>query len=308
MAAKTLLDHKLDLIQTGQIMAAGLLDLFNTESVVIPRINFMTHNALTYEYTERNGFGGVQYRALNEGYDTPRSVRSPKRETLRIFGGDVVTDPVLVDVNGMAARDDEVAAKTIAAGKFFDREFFHGDPGTNPKAIAGLKWRLNGTDQELVAAANGESIKHKKLIALQDSVPGPNSEKVLFMNRELRQDLSADIGSTAGGLMFQDVGRQITTFNGSTIVEIDDDDEAEAILPFNEQQGTSGQTSSVYCVRFGGQANRRFVQGLLALRFVTRRDLGLTREGYVDVVEVVAGFGQFHPRAAARYRGIKKAA
>lgn len=285
---------------------AGIVDLLWQGSLVMKRLAFIKHSGLAYPYTQRSKLPGVAFRSLNTGFTASAGVTNPAIETLSILGGKIKTDSIMIEIKGQAARTNEIAAQMESAGKFFDKTFFHGNTQTDPKSFMGLKPRLGGT-QLLTNATNGAVVGHKKVIELLDAVEGPNSEKVLFMNRTNRRNLSEDVGTNAGGRNVFDVGRQLTQFEGAEVAEVFKDETEEEILKFNEVVGTSGATcSSIYCVRFGGQVDERGVQGISGLNETIKASGPFDYGEYTeDVVQMAAGIGLFGGYVAARLQGCK---
>ena len=289
-------------------MRQGIVDLLWQSSRVMQFVNFIEYRGLAYPYAQRSKLPGVAFRSLNTTFTPTAGVTNPAVETLSILGGKIRTDAVQIALKGPRARTNEIAAQMEAAAKFFDKNFFVGDSQKDPKAFMGLRKRLSGT-QLLTNATNGATIDTDKVIELLDAVEGDNGQKVLFMNRTNRRNLSADVGSSAGGRNVMDVGRQLVQFEGARIVEVFKDEAEAEILPFDETVGSSGATcSSVYCVNFGGQIDERGVQGIVGLPDRIQAsgpyDYGEFQE---DVVQMVAGIGLFGGFVAARLQGCKAA-
>ena len=79
---------------------------------------------------------------------------------------------------------------------------------------------------------------------------------------------------------------------------IEDDNEGSAILGFDE----TGSTSSIYAVRFGVA---EFVSGLQN-GSMDVEDLGLVNGVfYQTLIEWICGLAVFHPKSAARLKGIE---
>jgi hypothetical protein len=268
---------------------------------------FIQHTDLVYRYTEDARLPGVAYRALNADFAaTAEGVTNPKVESLSILGGDMTTDSILIAQKGAAARANRIAKKMKSATRRFVRDFFLGDPTVTGHGteIMGLKKRI-GSSLIVTNATNGAAPSWKKFVELQDLVEGTNAEKQLMMNRQTRRKLSEDVAANAGGMGVFDVGKQLTQFNGSQIVEVGKDEAEAEILAFDETCGTSSVTASAYCVRFGSDTDEEYVQGILGLpERIQHIDVGYTGATYKDVIQMACGIGLFSGYCAARLKGI----
>jgi hypothetical protein len=286
-------------------MRQGIVDLLWQSSRVMQEVSFIEHSGLSYAYTQRGGLPGVAFRSLNDVFAPTVGVVNPAVETLTILGGKIRTDSVQIRMKGPAARQNQITAQLEATAKFFDKNFFNGDPSTNPKSFLGLKKRLVGS-QLLTNATNGAVPSYKKVIELLDAVEGDNGQKVLFMNRTARRLLSEDVGTAAGGRNVMDVGRQLTTFEGAKVVEVFKDETESEILPFTETCGNNSLSSSIYCVRFGGQVDERGVQAITGLSEKIEATGPYNYGEYQeDVIQMVVGLGVFGGYVAARLQGVK---
>ena len=101
-------------------------------------------------------------------------------------------------------------------------------------------------------------------------------------------------------------GRQINAYAGIPIAVIEDDKDGNLILGFTEPDLDNGDQSvctSIYAVRFGAA---EYVSGLQA-GSMDVLDQGLSGVHYTTLIEWICGMGVFHPKAAARLKGIKNA-
>ena len=90
-----------------------------------------------------------------------------------------------------------------------------------------------------------------------------------------------------------------------TAIEVlDEDGDESPILPFNETEGGSDATTSLYVIRAGSETDGNYVQGLIGSKLIEHVAVGLLGTYYSDIVEANMGLGMFHPRAAVRIKGI----
>jgi hypothetical protein len=225
-------------------------------------LNFVPIDGLTYEYATQVTLGGVAFRGINGTYNADTGVVNPSVEVLAIFGGLVKTDHQIASARGGVARTNAILAKTRKAGLFFDKYVIDGDPATIDKSFYGLKARLTG-NQLIDAGANGAALTLDLLDQLLDRVAGPNSEKVFVMNKADRRKTKQLILAAAGGAAVADVGKGVTSYDGASIEQLDEDGDEAPIIAKTETMGSSNVTSSIYCVRPGKSQEGEWVQGII---------------------------------------------
>jgi hypothetical protein len=281
----------------------GIVQKITNESIFLRLLRFIQVDGFTYRYNRQDTLGGIAFRGLNQSYTPDIGVVNPLVESLAIFGGTVDTDRQFVRLQGDRVRANGIMAKVRKAALFFDKYVIDGDPATDPKQFYGLNARLTG-NQVKSAGTNGAALTLAMVDELLDLVVGTNSQKVLVMNKVTRRKLTALVVASAGGAAVLDVGRNVKEYNGAPIEEIDEDGDEAAILGEDETQGNSAVTSSIYCVRPGSDADGEYVQGLVGSNMFEHVDYG-ERGGVVqDLVEALMGIAVFHPRAAARLKGV----
>ncbi len=104
-----------------------------------------------------------------------------------------------------------------------------------------------------------------------------------------------------------EIGPQAREYDGAPIEVLDEDGDESPILAFDEPQGASNVTTSLYVIRPGSDVDGEYVQGLIGARMVEHVAVGLLGTYYSDIVEANMGLGMFHPRAAVRVKGITNA-
>ncbi len=291
----------------------GVVEIFPRTSPVLERIPFMKVAGNAYQYNVEGTLPGIAFRDYNASYTESTGVINPATEALKIFGGISKVDRAQVltqgNVNDLRATHDGMKAK--AAALTFTEAFFNGDNGTNSEEFDGLKERLTG-DQllDMGSTDGGDALTLAKLDELIDAVIG--GPDVLFMNKTMRRKVNALMRAAgqASETVSDAFGRQINAYAGVPIGVIEDDKDGDPILAFDEPDLDNGDkevTTSIYAVRFG---IKEYVSGLVAAgskNYIEVVDLGLVDTFYKTLVEMVGSMAIFHPKAAARLRGIKNA-
>ena len=289
--------------QTQSPMRKGIVQEITNESVFLRALRFVPVDGFAYTYNRQQTLGGIAFRGLNDSYANDTGVVNPQVETLSIFGGEVRTDRQIVNKQGDVARANAIAAKVKKAGLFFDRYVVKGDPTADPLQFHGLNVRLTGA-QVMEVAANGGPLTLDLLDQALDAVVGSNSRKVIVCNKAVRRQITALIREAAGGAALSDVGPQAREYDGAPIEVLDEDGDETPILDFDETQGASNVTTSLYVIRPGSDVDGEYFQGLIGGGMIEHVAVGLLGTYYSDIVEANMGLGVFHPRAAIRVKGI----
>jgi len=289
--------------QSRSPMRRGIIQEITNESVFLKILRFVSVDGFAYTYNRQQTLGGIAFRGLNDGYTEDAGVVNPQVETLSIFGGEVRTDRQIVNKQGDAARANAIAAKVKKAGLFFDRYVIKGNPESDPLQFYGLNARLTGS-QVMETGANGGALDLEILDEALDAVAGSNSRKVIVCNKAVRRQITALVRAEAGGAAMSEIGAQVREYDGAPIHVLDEDGDESAILDFNETQGSSNVTTSLYVIRPGSDVDGEHVQGLIGSKMIEHVAVGLLGTYYSDLVESAMGLGMFHSRAACRVKGI----
>jgi hypothetical protein len=292
--------------QTQAPMRRGVVQEITNESVFLRRLHFVSVDGFAYTYNRQRTLGGIAFRGLNEQYVHDTGVINPAVETLSIFGGEVRTDRQLVNKQGDTVRASAIAAKVKKAGLFFDRYVIKGNPAADPLQFYGLNARLTG-NQVIAAGPNGAALTLDMLDQALDAVAGANDRKVIVCNKVVRRKVTALLRAAAGGSSMSEIGPQAREYDGAAIEVLDEDGDESPILAFDETQGSSDVTTSLYVIRPGSDVDGEFVQGLIGAKLVEHVAVGLLGTYFSDIVEANMGLGMFHPRAACRVKGILNA-
>jgi len=199
------------------------------------------------------------------------------------------------------------AMKSKAVALEYTKKFFKGSNTVDHNEFDGLEVRLTGNQViDMGSSDGGDELTLAKLDELLDAVQGGSD--VLFMNKIMRRKVSALVRAAGQAIetVSDSFGRQLTAYAGVPIAIIEDDKDGNQILAFNEpdlDDGDQEVCTSIYSVRFGAA---EYVSGLQS-GSMDVVDLGLNRTMYETLIEWICGLGVFHPKSAARLRGIKNA-
>jgi hypothetical protein len=122
------------------------------------------------------------------------------------------------------------------------------------------------------------------------------------MNKALRRKIT-NLARNTSNLNWQvdDFGRQIAVYAGVPIGIVEEDGSGNPILGFDETQGESDVTSSIYAVRFAPD----MLSGIQTAP-ISVRDLGEidAKPAFRTRIEWYSGLTLKHPRCAARLKGV----
>lgn len=284
----------------------GVVEVFPQTSPVLQHLPFLDVQGNAYSYNQEQTLPGIGFRGINEIYDESTGVINPQTEALKIFGGISKVDRAQVKtqgkVNDIRAVHDGMKAK--AAALEFTKAFFKGNSTADADSFDGLEKRLTGSQVlDMGNADGGNPLTLDKLDELIDAVQG--SPDMLFMNKTMRRKVNKLM--RAAGQATETVsdafGRQIAAYAGIPIGVIESDKNGNEILGFTEpdlDNGDKNVCTSIYAVRFGA---KEWVSGLQA-GILEVIDQGLQGIHYQTLIEWICSIAVFHPKAAARLRGI----
>jgi hypothetical protein len=281
----------------------GVIEKFIESSAVLARIPFMEIEGNAYQYSTESTLPGIAFRAVNAAYTESTGAVVNATEGLKILGGDADVDRFIQRTR--SNRADQVATQTRlkakAAAIKFTEAFFEGDSGVDANSFDGLKTRLTGT-QVLTAGAAGAALTLSMMDDLLALVDGAD---VIFAPDWLIRKVNGLV-RTAGGINpepREEYGRRWYSYAGVDMVDPGKGlDGVTNILGFDETQGASNVTASIYAVKWGED---EYLAGLTngGIDVYALGELE-TKPAFRVRIEWYAGLAMFRSRAAARLKGI----
>lgn len=240
----------------------------------------------------------VGFRHINDGLSEGYGQTSQQSEALKFFGGDVVVDRAIMELEGPEARAFQVQSKVRAMRLAYERVFIKGDEdGQNGLEFDGLQNRLESGSQ--VVDAGSAALKLSQLDEMLDAVDAQGGNKYLIMSKAARRVLTAASrnGTINGGIRIDSdqMGRKITYYQDTPILIIDRDEKNKEIL-----KGT-GTNTDIYCAAFGDLLTVGLQNGGISVR-----DLGESHEkpAYITRVEWYCGLAAINGRSLARLKNV----
>lgn len=288
---------------------SAVIEMFAESTPILQFLPFDNIQGNALKYNREESLPGIGFRGVNESYTESTGVLNPQTENLVIAGGDLDVDKFIVDTMGANQRSVQEAMKIKALGLAWTKKFIKGDSDSDPREFDGLQTRLTGNQIiEAGSTDGGDALSLLKLDELIDTVEDP---QYLIMNKTLRRRLTVAARTyTIGGFITYEkdaFGRQVTMYNDLPILEIEYDNNGDAIMGFSEvgSGGTTATATSIYCVSFMPGKLRGIQNGTIDARDIGELE---TKPAFRTRVEWYNGVGMWHGRAAARLRGIKNAA
>ena len=285
-------------------LARGIVKMFWESAPIATILNFITDiPGFSYPYTKKTKRSAAGTRPLNGVFPISEGQTAPDVETMSIIGGKGRADTMMLEFKPNML-DSDIADKIETSALAYSRMFVTGNPAVSgdPTEFYGLYPRVLPQMKFAIGPAPAP-VRYKAINALLDSVAGPDSQKVLVMNRTVRRNLSEEIGDSAGQRNLMQVGEMFDSYRNAKIWMPDKDDREEEVLPFNEAFAGATNTSSVTCFRLGGSNDEQHVQGLLARAMKVSPILN-TGEAEEQTVQMLAGMGVFGRYDLAQINGI----
>lgn len=289
-------------VTAPNMIARGVIETFIDESPVLSRMPFMEIEGNAFQYTTESSLPGIAFRAVNAGYTESTGALVNATVGLKIMGGDADVDRFLERVmsNFASQRARQTRLKAKAAAIKFTENFFEGDAGVDVNSWSGLRTTLTGT-QVITAGANGAALT---LTMVDDLLAAVDGADVIYAHEWLIRKVDA-LRRAAGGVELERremFGKPVAIYAGVPIVNVGNGLAGTPILGFDETQGASALTSSMYAVKWGEE---EYVSGLTN-GGIDVYDLGEleTKPAFRTRIEWYNAIAIFNARGAARLKGI----
>lgn len=284
---------------TNDLLLRGVVETIVKESSVLQLLPFMEVTGTSVTYAREATMPSATFYDVGDTWTEATPTFTQVTTALKILGGDADVDNFLqatyANPNDIEAEVVGIRAKSIA--HLFSESFFNGDSGLNPKTFDGLTKVLNGTAQEVTAAANGAQLTLDMMDQMIDLIM-PGKPDALFASRRTRRKLSS-LRRASGNLLEVDVdqfGQRALFYDGIPLY-VDD------FISDTQVQGSSGGVcSSVYGVKFGqGIGVLGLEHGGIQIEHVGELE---TKDASRWRLKWYAGLSVFSQLGVARVKGI----
>lgn len=296
-------------LNPGEVLRNTIIEHFARTSDLLRVTPFLDVAGGAYVYNLEGSLPGVAFRGVNEGYTASVGIMNPETERLRIGGGELKVDNAVLKMHGNDVRSQHELRQVKALSLTIGAKMINGDSTADPREFDGLRTRIVG--DQLLDAGTTDGGNPLSVGMLRDLIDATDNATHLIMSKKMRNLLSAAAtDTTIGGYISyekDEFGSRVTMFDGLPIVVTDYDAEGKDIIGFNEvgAGGSTATATSIYCVNFGDEGVTGLQNGIMEVR-----DLGemQNQPALLTRVEWLVGMAVLHGRAAARLRGVAKAA
>lgn len=242
---------------------AGVVETIIQESALIEMLPWKTFAGNALRHDEEGTLPDVQFRRVNEGYSASWGSDNSHFWGVSILGGEIKVDKFLVNVVG---TEDDIEAKqwrklAKANAMRFAYEAIKGTGSVSSKGFKGVNSLVSeGFGQSLANATNGATVSLDKLDEAMDLFRNQGMPDMAFLNRTARRQITQKARTSVTGVSLIDVGtdvfgRQVTMYNDVPLRisgdAIDSSGNVVSLLDFDETQGSSNVTSSIYFWKLG---------------------------------------------------------
>jgi len=297
---------------TETVLKQGFVNTILRTSALADMIPWMTINSDSIKHREEVDLPNPAFRKVNATYSKTWGRDTEYYWGVTILGGEVQIDNFLINVMGNVVNQkaNQYGKWAKAMALTLDKQHVDGT-GTADDYKGFNQIATDGRAREYVAGANGAAATVDMLDEVMDLQRGVFDGQFWAMNRTMRRRINKLGRDTSLGYPLIDVGtdrfgRQITSFGGVPIAIVDDDRTGSLILDFDETQGTSSVTTSIYLVSTGDMG----VTGLLGGGgYFEVRDFGEQQASptHLGRVEMYPGLAVFNPYSMVRFKGITNA-
>lgn len=298
-------------INQGDVVRAGIIEVFRRQSPLLDAIPFLDVPGGAYPYLQEGTLPGVGFRGVNQTYSESTGILNPQVEVLRICGGNLDVDRVILKLLGEGVRATHEVLKVKSLILFITKKMVKGDSLTDVREFDGLQNRITGSQLMEAKASPTDGGDALSLIRLDELYDKVDDVTHFITSKAIRRLLTAAARTTtvSGFITWEknEFGRRIASYNDTPLLEVDIDETGARVLDFNEVAGTGSTATaqSMYAVSFGDGMTFGLQNGVMEVE-----DLGRVSGTPVlrTEVEWLLSLATAHPRCAARMRGIKDAA
>lgn len=288
---------------------SGLLDVLGVRKVA----------GLTYRYRQQDRLPGIEWRRANEGYAESTGLIVPRVEDLKTFGGRFFLDELFLR-NQRTGRDaidlqaEQASLKAIAAARELERSILEGDDLVDPDELMGIRRRATG-NQVILAGSGGATMTLSMVDSLLDAMSrmagsihmfGPKAIRRKFTDLARAQGNSVQVNYTS----IQDLGEQITRYDGVPFHVVEDDWDVSTILDAEDPGDGASDTYSLYALAVGEEMGVQLLAGGGGtgddpIARVT--SLGKAQQGppgEIWQLDSDVGMATKHPRSIGRLRAL----
>jgi hypothetical protein len=301
----------------GNKESAHVISTILEGATITRRLGWIPFDGLAYVQHHEGTVGGVDFRAINEGYTPSHGSDTKSFWGTAILGGEIEIDNYLLRVtaNKASLKAKQVAKKAKANRMRFEYEIWHGT-GANDGLVGMPTLVTQGFGQEVENA--GGTPGPVDLDSLDEALAAfrnTGKPECAFMNERVQKWITVAGHTAHSGFSLLDIGTgkfgdRVMSYRGVEF-EITEDglsgtDTYAPLQPFTETDGASNNSTSIWFAKFDDE----HVTGLLgagghfSIEWFGELQAGPREMGRL---EWYPGFASFDPYGLVRLSGITDA-
>lgn len=243
----------------------GVVEVLIQENPLLEMMPWLSFAGNALQHTEEGTLPNVQFRNVNEAYDSSWGSDNTHFWGVAILGGEIKVDRALVNVVGTKESIEAKQWRKLAKSNSmrFGYEALHGTGSVASKGFKGIYSLIDeGFGQKHENAASGGVIDLDEIDVALDLFRNQGMPDAGLMNRTVRRHITQTARNTSGAFSLIEVGRDalgrpVTMYNGVPFRILGDVRDASGntvdALPFTEDgTGTGGNDeTSILWIKFG---------------------------------------------------------
>lgn len=266
MTAMTLLEAANAAMNSGNYMAAGVLQTFGRSSPLLGAMMVENINGAAYVWRREVSLGASAYRAINSTFTPSNGVTEVRSLPLKIIGGEVDVDTFILDTMGQELLPQKVEGKLADMAQRISHGFIKGcldalGGGTaDVNGFDGLQNRYGGGFSTTAVSDTGENAGQillntggaaLSMKSLDEAISLCENPTHLLMAKKQKINITAYMRTSASLSQTRDEwGRVVTVYQGLPILEADSLGTVSGLeqLGYNENNTSS---TSIYVLSIG---------------------------------------------------------
>jgi hypothetical protein len=292
-------------------LRASVVEVLAKSSPILDQLSFIPTPSGVYSFDVEASLPTPDFGSINTNPEATKGTDANYKFSCKVMDGKAQIDERLLKI-AEAVNDPTVnvqrqlAAHMKAIKKRFEVAFFDGDSNSDPRQFNGLNKLLvysSGNYQNLISAGtNGATLTVSMLDDLISAVDGGPPD-VLIVGKAMEREITKLARDNKQITITQDqFGNQYQTYGGIPMLQAGKDSSNAEILQFDETQGTSSVTGSIYAVRFNTD------DGLCGIQQDMPNMLDPQKDGFLTNLFIywMCGIALHVPNSCIRLKGVKQ--
>lgn len=285
----------------GDFKKAGITMAFAAGSPLVAAMPAINISGNAYSWTEEGVLPSVAARKVGSTYTASEGKLTPRTEVLKVYGGTINIDRVIIKTMGEEQRSAHAALKAKALGQALGYDLIEGSTTTSgAQVIDGLLNRYPSTHSQSLDSAGTAC----SMVELDQVIQSTSGATHLVMTRQMARLINVYLRSSGTAVRIEKdaFGAPLMFYADLPILIADPVGIASAYQPLQGGGGddAAGETS-ILCLSLSSDGVHLIQNGGLEIV-----PLGATDEGTSEntLVEWIVGLADESPYSVGRYAGI----